>query len=108
MGRSEFNAVQSLLVQALAHDLKCRAWPDGPSVPQWRVKGRGFRMDAARSFTPSMRQRLDLARLYSQARQRLPETFDGLPPLAAPSSCPWTPDKLLADPDNQMDGSSEG
>ena len=107
-GRSEFNAVQSLLVQALAHDLKCRAWPDAPSVPHWRAEGRGFRTDAARSFTPSMRQRLDLARLYRQARQRLPETFDGLPPLAAPSSCPWTLDELLADPDDEMDGNSEG
>jgi len=108
VGRSEFNAVQSLLVQALAHDLRCRAWPDAHSVPHWRAESRGFRTDAARSFTPSMRQRLDLARLYRQAQQRSPETLDGLPPLPAPSSCPWTLEELLADPDDEMDGSPEG
>ncbi len=96
VGRSEFNAVQSLLVQALAHDLKCEAWPLASYVPHWRAEARGFRMDAARSFTPSMRQRIDLARLYRQAMHRLPDTVDGLAPLPVPPTCPVSLDELLA------------
>lgn len=98
VGRSELNAVQSLLVQALAHDLRCEAWPLAPHVPHWRAEARGFRGDAARSFTPSMPQRIDLARLYRQALQRLPDTIDGLRPLPLPAACEATLDDLLRMP----------
>ena len=101
VGRSELNAVQSLLVQALAHDLKCEAWPLASYVPHWRAEARGFRIDAARSFTPSMRQRIDLARLYRQALQRLPDTIDGQPPLPVPAAYPLTLDDLLRQPGDQ-------
>ena len=95
VGRSEFNAVRSLLVQAFLHDLKCEAWPDAPNVPHWRAEARGFRGDAARSYTPSMRQRIDLARLYRDALGRLPELMDGQPPLPVPQDCPATLDEML-------------
>lgn len=95
VGRSEFNAVQSLLVQAFLHDLKCLAWPDAPYVPHWRAEARGFRGDAARSYTPSMRQRINLARLYRDALDRLPELMDGQPPLPVPQECLATLDEML-------------
>src|SRR4051812_19667928 len=65
--RNSLNAVQSLLVQALAHDLNAKAWPETPYVPHWRAEARGFADDAARAFAPSMRQRIDVAALYTQA-----------------------------------------
>ena len=103
VGRSQLNAVQSLLVQALLHDLKCAAWPLASYVPHWRAEARGFRDDAARSYSPSMsgeplgsmRQKIDVADLYRQALRRIPETIDGQPPLPVPDVCPATLDELL-------------
>ena len=95
VGRSEFNAVQSLLVQALLHDLKCAAWPLASYVPHWQAEAQGFRDDAARSYSPSMRQRIDVAELYRQALRRMPKTIDGQPPLPVPDACPVTLDELL-------------
>jgi len=95
VGRSQFNAVESLLVLALLHDLKSEAWPLSRDVPHWRAEARGFRRDARRQFTPSMLQKLDIAGLYADALDRLPETMDGLPPLPVPATCPVTLADLL-------------
>jgi len=95
VGRSEFNAVRSLLVQALLHELKIKAWPLSRDVPHWQAEARGFRADAAEMFTPSMRQRVDVANLYRRALDRMPESVDGLPPLPVPGVCPVTMDELL-------------
>lgn len=97
VGRSQLDAVQSLLVQALLHDLKCEAWPLSRDVPHWRAEARGFRRDAARRFSPSMRQRIDMADLYADALYRMPESMDGQPPLPVPTTCPVTMDDLLDD-----------
>ena len=85
VGRSEFNAVQSLLVQALIRDLKCEAWPLAPYVPHWRAEARTFRRNARRRFTPTMRGRINVAELYSDALAGLPDTIDGMPPLPFPA-----------------------
>ena len=95
VGRGGFNAVRPLLVQTFLHDLKCQAWPNAPYVPHGRAEARGFRDDAARSYTPSMRQRIGLARLYREALGRLPELMDGQPPLPVPQECPATLDEML-------------
>src|SRR3954453_10613863 len=97
VGNSQLRAVRSLLAQALLHDLKADAWPLSPYVPGWRAEARGFRADAADSYTPSMRQHIDLAKLYRRALQRMPETIDGQPPLPVPDVCPVTLDELLAE-----------
>ena len=96
VGRSEFNAVRSVIVQALLHDFKCIAWPSSRHVPHWQAEGRGFRRDARRGYTPSMRQRIDLAELYADALDRLPETNDGQQPLPFPAACPLTLAELLS------------
>jgi hypothetical protein len=89
--------VQSLLRQALIHMLKAEAWPLSRDVPHWRAEARGFRDDAAEAFTPSMRQRIDLAALYARALRATPETIDGQPPLPMHQACPMTLDDLLGD-----------
>jgi hypothetical protein len=98
VGRDQLRAVNSLLMQALAHDLKAEAWPSSREAPGWRAEARRFRIDAADRFSPSMRQRIDLARLYRRALRLLPDTIDGQPPLAVPQSCPVTLDELLGEP----------
>jgi len=96
VGRSELRACESLLVQALLHQLKIAAWPESRDVPHWRAEARGFRRDALRAFSPSMRQRIDLAGLYADALDRLPESIDGQPPLPVPTECRVTLDELLS------------
>jgi hypothetical protein len=103
VGRSQVHSVESLLVQALLHDLKARAWPYSWNVPHWRAEARLFRRDARRRFTPSMRQKIDAAALFHEALEVLPAAVDGYPPskkglALAASAQPATVDDALADP----------
>jgi len=98
VGLSELNAAQSFLHQMLVHLLKVCGWPDSPSAGHWRGNLVAFQKDAARRFAPSMRQRIDLARLYSDALEQLePVQYDGTAPLPWPVECPFTLDQLLHD-----------
>jgi Domain of unknown function DUF29 len=96
VGNEQLHAVQSLLVQAFRHMLKAEAWPQHRDAPSWRADAIDFRGQAAQRFAPSMRQRIDLAKLYGRALRALPETMDGLAPLPVPDVCPVTLDELLA------------
>lgn len=97
VGRSELHGVESLLVQALRHMLKAEAWPLSRDAPVWRADAIDARQQAARQFVPSMRQKIDVARLYRQALRAMPETMDGQPPLPVPDVCPVTLDEMLSD-----------
>ena len=98
VGRSELHAVESHLVQALRHDLKAEAWPTSRHTPHWRAEARGHRDEARQRYTPSMAQRIDVAKLYRRARRAMPETIDGLPPLPMDQTCPVSLEELLAAP----------
>ena len=95
VGRSQLAQVKSLLVQALAHMLKAEAWPLSGEVPHWQAEARGFRGDSADIFTPSMRQRIEMAEIYVRALRRMPDRIDGQAPLPVPDACPVTLDELL-------------
>ena len=97
VGNEQRHAVESLLLRAWLNMLKAEAWPLSRDVPHWHSEARVFRAQAANRFTPSMRQRLDLDRIYRQALRALPETIDDQPPLPVPEGCPVTLDELLAD-----------
>lgn len=97
VGSEQLHAVQSLLRQALIHMLKAEAWPLYRDAPTWRADAIDFRQQAADRFAPSMAQRIDVARLYRQARRAQPETMDGVPPLPVPEICPLTLDELLSE-----------
>jgi hypothetical protein len=97
VGRNELHAVMSHLRLALLHDLKAEAWPLSRDAPHWRAEARGHRGDARQHFTPSMAQRLDVEKLYREARRRMPETTDGALPLPVPATCPVTLEELLAE-----------
>jgi len=98
VGRGQLSAVKTLLSQALAYDLKCQAWPQAPNIPHWQAEARGLRGDAAEAYTPSMRQRIDVADLYRRALARLPDTIDGQAPLPPLTTCDLTLDNLLRQP----------
>jgi hypothetical protein len=97
VGRSQLSSVISYLVQALAHELKARAWPNSREVSHWRGEARRFRGDAAEAFAPSMRRRIDITYLYRRALRSLPDEIDGLPPLPLPETCFTSLDELLDD-----------
>ncbi len=97
VGNEQPHAVESCMVQALLHDLTATAWPLSRDVPHWRAEGRRFRGDAASRFAPSMRQRIDMAKIYRRALRAMPETMDDQPPLPVPENCLVTLDELLAD-----------
>jgi hypothetical protein len=97
VGLSQLHAVMSYLRLALLHDLKAEAWPLSPDVDHWRAEARGHRDEARDRYTPSMAQRIDVEKLYHQARQRMPATIDGTQPLPVPEVCPVTLAELLSE-----------
>jgi hypothetical protein len=99
VGSEQRHAVESLLMQALVHMLKVEAWPLSRDAPNWRADAIGFRAQAANRFVPSMRQKINLARIYRQARRAVPETMDDQAPLPLPDTCPVTLDELLSEED---------
>jgi hypothetical protein len=57
-----------------------------------------FQRDAAQRFAPSMRQRIDVDRLYLAAQEQVAvASYDGRPPLPFPQACPFTLDQLLTE-----------
>jgi hypothetical protein len=97
VGNEQRFAVESLLVQAIVHLLKAHAWPDCRDAPTWRADSMRFRGDAAARFVPSMRQRLDLARIWRRAVRAMPETIDGVALSPLPAACPYSLDELLSE-----------
>lgn len=96
LGRSELRSCRSLLIQALRHMLKAEAWPLSRDAPTWRADAIDFRRQARDAFTPSMRQKIDVAEIYADALRAMPETIDGQPPLPVPPTCEVTLDQLLS------------
>src|SRR4051812_47519079 len=95
VGNEQLHAVESLLLQALLHDLKAEAWPLTSYVDGGRAEARRFRIEATARLTPAMRQRVDLAKVYRRALRAMPDRIDGQPPLPVPPTCPATLDELL-------------
>jgi uncharacterized protein DUF29 len=96
VGREQLHAVESLLLQALAHMLKAEASPLARDAENWRGDARGFRAQARRRFAPSMRQKIDLADIYADAVKALPCKMDGQPSQPVLATCPMTLDELLS------------
>jgi len=98
VGLSELNAVRSYLRLMLVHLLKVQGWPESAAADHWRREVVAFQSDAAQRFAPSMRQRVDLKRLYARAINELAGTkFDDKVPRPWSPACPFTLDELLND-----------
>lgn len=97
-GPKQLPAVRTLLMQALLQVLKADAWLLSAAVPGWEAEAVRFRLDAAEAFAPSMRQKIDVAKIYAQALRVMPRVIDGQPLLPLPDICPVTLDELLSEP----------
>ncbi len=97
VGLSELHGCESLLEQALRHLLKLHVWPDSQSAAHWRGEIVVFLGSARRRFSPSMRQRIDLAGIYADAFRAV-ETERGQTSVAdnLAGTCPFTLDDLLS------------
>jgi Domain of unknown function DUF29 len=98
VGRSELHAVESYLALTIVDLLKVHGWPASSTAQHWGVEAMVFQQDAVRRFTPSMRQKIDLERLYAKAAEGLEHaTFDGSSPRTFPLRCPFTLDQLMGE-----------
>jgi hypothetical protein len=97
LGRSEIEAVESLLAQVILHLMKCQAWPGEDSYRRWQADAQDFLVQARRRYRPSMRRSLDLDGLYAYALERLPLRRFPTPERELPASRP-IPLAALADP----------
>jgi len=97
VGNEQRFAVESLLVQAIVHRLKAEAWPSCRDAENWLADSMRFRGDAASRFVPSMRQKVDLERIYRRAVRAMPRANDGQPAPAHAATCPFTLVWLLSE-----------
>ena len=98
VGNSQLSAVESFLRLLLAHLLKIHGWPESLTVGHWRSEVVSFQADAVQRYVPSMRQKIDLDRLYRVAREQVaPAHYDGRDPDPLPERCPFTLDQLLTE-----------
>jgi len=98
MGRSEISKVSSLLRQVLIHLLKLVTEPDSPSREHWLSEILTFQSDALLVFTPGMKQRIDLDRVWQIVRNgvaNLSKNSQRQAPVL-PIKCPLSLDELLA------------
>jgi hypothetical protein len=95
VGLSDLRAVRSYLRQILVHLLKLHGWPELDPENHWRGEIAAFQADVVDAFAPSMRQRIDLEKIYDNARRQVGLLrYGGEPPLTPPDNCPVTVDQL--------------
>ncbi len=97
-GSEQVHAVESLLLQAILHDLKVVAWPNASDVEHRKAEARLFRAQAALRLVPSMRRKIDVPKLYARALKAMPDTIAARPPLPVPGSIDATIDDLMNQP----------
>lgn len=97
VGLSELRSCRSLLRHALAHLLKIYAWPDSLAAAHWRGETVSFLASARDRFSPSMRQRINLADLYADALYEVRAGAADADLLKSlPETCPFVLNDLLA------------
>ena len=69
MGRSELSAARSHIRNIMTHLIKASCDPDAQAVGHWAGEARAFHRSFGDRFTPSMRSRLDLPKLWREARE---------------------------------------
>ena len=100
VGRSELAAVESYLRLILLHLGKLSADPGSPAARHWRSEIVAFEADMRARYSPSMRQRIDLDRIWEAVRRQMLEGAEQPDELAAlvPQRTPVRLEELLEDP----------
>jgi len=104
VGRSQMQSVESLLTRGLEHIMKIHGWPRSLSVNHWKIEALAFLLDAEHPLSPSMRNRIDMARLYHRAARLISKMrIDRSAPVPIPAVCPFTLDDLVPPDDGEPD-----
>jgi hypothetical protein len=108
VGRSETDAVMSLLTNVMDHRLRLIGWPDHPAAKHWQHEIRAWLARIARRHRASMHIEAELAALYRIARLDMDAHMLDAGPSAAPlpETCPWTLDQLLAEAEAALHSSA--
>jgi hypothetical protein len=104
MGRDEIRELSSLMRQTITHLLKIVIDPNTASAAPWFDEIITFQGDAVLAFSPGLKQRLDLEKIWrvacNGATRSLEKHGVAVPPL--PENCPLSLDDLL-DPEFDPD-----
>ena len=102
LGKSDRRAVESLLEQVFAHILKLIFFPNPESRNGWRDETRQFQRRAKKTFSPGMRQHLNIDAIWQDGKQQALDWFSDnkiqIRPLLGNS--PISLDEALAHPFN--------
>jgi hypothetical protein len=97
LGRAEIKEISSLLRQTLTHLIKIAVDGEAQSVAHWVTEVSGFQSDAVLAYSPGLRQRLDLPKIWKLAKRNAADSLSeygvAVPPL--PEECPISLDQLL-------------
>lgn len=98
VGIAQLNDVRGFLREMIVGLLRMQVSPNSSLVPQWREKMVACQFDAEQRYAPSMRERLDLDRIYASALRQFGDVVrdgPGSTMSLLPLSCPFTPEQLL-------------
>jgi len=76
LGKSQVQACEALLLQAVVHLIKMRLYPQSDAQAGWGQEAAAFLTGARRRYTPSMRQLFDLDDIYKDAVRQLRAASD--------------------------------
>lgn len=97
MGRAEIKEISSLLRTTLTHLIKIAVDSESQSVAHWVTEVSGFQSDVVLVYSPGLKQRLDLAKIWKLAKRNATDSLSefgiAIPPL--PEDCPVSLDQLL-------------
>ena len=93
LGRSDYNAVSSLLMRQIEHRLKIDYTPLEECYKKWQVERQAFKIGIKRQISPSMKPKLkkDLEEIYQDAVSLVTLEYG----INLPDQCPYTLDELL-------------
>jgi hypothetical protein len=97
MGLEQIRKTSSFLVQMLVHLLKLHLDPNAPSAQHWFEEVLRFQAEAVLAFSPGIKQRLDLIKIWKLAKKgatsKLAQHEVVAPDL--PPECPLSLDEML-------------
>ena len=93
LGRSDYNAVSSLLMRQIEHRPKIDYTPLEECYKKWQVEIQAFKIGIKRQISPSMKPKLkkDLEEIYQDAVSLVTLEYG----INLPDQCPYTLDELL-------------
>ena len=99
VGRSERDAVMSLLTNVLDHKLRLLCWTDHAAARHREAEVRAWIARVVRWYRPSMHLDAEMEDMFQIARlDTAAHMLDAGPPSTPlPTTCPWTLTELLAD-----------